>query len=124
MVRIPDVDRELVADTVAAALAWRVVVDEFAVPETEVRPVAFGAVAPAADSDHLVVGRPLGKRVVGRMDRHERAAPSDERLEILHRGLAPRLAVVVRNHQVVVRERRAETVHAPAGRRRSWRRRP
>ena len=73
--RIADIDRELMADAVTAANFRRVVMDELAIPEPDIRAVPLSPIAPAADPDLFVVGCPLEKRVVCSMDRDERPRP-------------------------------------------------
>ena len=51
------------------------------VVEVDVGAAAFVATPPAAEADHLVVGRPRGERVVGGVNRHEAPTASDVRLE-------------------------------------------
>ena len=102
MIRRAVVQREFVLLAVAATATGRGVERPLAVAEAQIRAAFFIAPAPAADADHLVVGRPFGERIVRRMDGHEAAAASHEFLECLLRRRGPRLAVVVRDDDGVV----------------------
>ena len=67
-------DRERHALAVAARGPRHRVRDERVVAVVPIGPRVFVARAPAADAEHLVVGSPAGKRVVGRMHADQSAA--------------------------------------------------
>lgn len=91
--------------TVAAAAAWTCVTDLLAVVvEINVGSVFFGAIAPAAETDDLVVFRPIGKRIVGGVDADEFATGADVGFEGSSDGLGPILAVVIADDDVVLGE--------------------
>ena len=67
------------------------------------------ASAPAADANHLIVGSPFGKGVVGRMDADESATFAHVFLECHFGFFPPRFAVVIAHDNFVVGEIGFET---------------
>ena len=100
----PRSDLEGAARAVRAGVSGRWVRHKFAVIEVPHGPGFFGAPAPAADADHLVVGGPFGEGVVGRMDDNESAAIADVLLELRAQALGPGRRIEIGHDDLVLAE--------------------
>ena len=119
MVRFADDQLERLHRSVAAAASGRVVADELAVAQTEIRAGRFVSAAPAAQADDLVVFGPLGKRRTGEVVDEHAAAVLDVINERLLGVLRPLVALVVQHDQRIVAELGLESAHVlPLERRR------
>ena len=86
MLGVARAEWEFVLLAVVAAVAGRLVADDFAfVVDVDARARFLVAAAPAADADHAVVLGPIGEAVVGGVDGDETAAAGDEGFEIFFR---------------------------------------
>src|SRR4051812_19036604 len=105
MVGIANDDQKRMLRPMMTAGAFRLIADELAcVVEIDIRPTPLTSPAPATKADHFVVFGPLGERVIGRVNARKTAAAFDELDERCLCLLRPRLAVVVRDDQLVLFE--------------------
>ena len=74
----------------------------------------FGSIPPASDPDHLVVGRPIGKRVVGSMNDDQPPAIPDIFLQLQAQIRRPVGSVIVPHDRFVLAELRLKVAEVAA----------
>src|SRR5580704_8584242 len=97
----------------------RIIRDELAVLEIPHRAGFLGAVAPAADANHLIVGGPIGEGIIRRVDDDQAAAVFDIVLKLFAQVRWPIGSVIVKNDHSILAELRLEAAEVLAKLRRS-----
>src|ERR1700721_3139539 len=88
-----NLEREAIS--VRTSRALRVVRDQLAVLEIPHGPGLFCAAAPTASANHLIERRPIGERIVSRVDDYQASATFDIALKLLAQVRRPIRSVII-----------------------------